>query len=315
LVATAGVSVACSSPSEGERELHVGVRVQPALAAQVDAYRVRVAVDGVDRADLRVPGDRAASFPYVVFEERIVSRVGGDPEATIEITAFGRAESNAPSGDEVPLVRRVARARFPVFAGSLLPLALETDCATGVAEARAPSCPDSQTCSQGRCIDPFVAESELSPYDADWATRGRADRTCAAPNGGAPTLVIGTGQTDYLPLADGQVVELERGPQGGHHVWVAFRAQNVSPRGALVELTARQPDGGAEAPKTSFVFSLDPAEGDACKLFGLRYQLDNGTTPLAAFLGKPLDVTVRLRDEDGFEAHATKRILVATTVR
>lgn len=39
-------------------------------------------------------------------------------------------------------------------------------------------------------------------------------------------LVIGQGETEFSPLAEGELPELEFGFQGGQHVWMAFQVQN-----------------------------------------------------------------------------------------
>jgi len=45
---------------------------------------------------------------------------------------------------------------------------------------------------------------------------------------GAPTLALGTGSPDYVPLADGDRVNIVCGPQGGRHINVNFRATGLS---------------------------------------------------------------------------------------
>ena len=57
-------------------------------------------------------------------------------------------------------------------------------------------------------------------------------------------------------------------------------------------ITGVQPGANLAAPATAFVFTFDPDEGGYCKLYGLRYQLDNGGIDWHQFLGKPLDLTV-----------------------
>ena len=52
-------------------------------------------------------------------------------------------------------------------------------------------------------------------------------------------LFLGTGQTDFSPLNDGQTLQLERGPQGGHHIWIAARMKNLRQSGSRTTLTAK----------------------------------------------------------------------------
>jgi hypothetical protein len=60
----------------------------------------------------------------------------------------------------------------------------------------------------------------------------------------------------------------------------------------------------------SFVFNFDQDQGGFCKLYGLRYQLDVDGADYHQFLGKPLDVTVTLKDGAGAVGvgHATFNI-------
>jgi len=97
-------------------------------------------------------------------------------------------------------------------------------------------------------------------------------------------------------------------------LWVALRMKNLKRAGSRTILTGVQPDTGLTVPETSFVFTFDPDEGGYCKLFGLRYQLDNGGAPVEQFLGKPLDVTLEVRDSAGASAKTTTRVDIADTV-
>jgi hypothetical protein len=91
--------------------------------------------------------------------------------------------------------------------------------------------------------------------------------------------------------------------------------RNPKQAGSTTTITGIQPDSALAVPPTSFVFSFDRDEGGYCKIFGLRYQLDNASTPVETFLGKPLDVTVEVRDATGAKASATVRLNIARTLR
>ena len=124
----------------------------------------------------------------------------------------------------------------------------------------------------------------------------------------------GTGQTGYTPLADGQVLQAEAGPQGGHHIWIAVRMKNLKQTGTITKISGVQPGTGMVIPPSSFAFTFDKDEGGYCKLYGLRYQLDNGGIDYKPFLGKPLDVTTTLVDANGVTATSTAHIQVAPTL-
>lgn len=53
----------------------------------------------------------------------------------------------------------------------------------------------------------------------------------AGPDAGAPALVVelGTGERSFEALAEGDVLPLTAGSQGGHHVWVSLRVRDAEP--------------------------------------------------------------------------------------
>jgi hypothetical protein len=115
-------------------------------------------------------------------------------------------------------------------------------------------------------------------------------------------------------LTRGQVLEPEPGPQGGHHIWIAVRMQNMNQAGSTTKIFAVQPDTGTAIPPSAFAFPFDPDEGGYCQLYGLRYQLDNGGIDYTQFLGKALDVTATVVDSAGAKATSSARIQVAADV-
>jgi hypothetical protein len=42
------------------------------------------------------------------------------------------------------------------------------------------------------------------------------------------TLELGTGEAEFVPLVDGQDVDLTAGAQGGHHLWLSMRSQGLA---------------------------------------------------------------------------------------
>jgi len=51
---------------------------------------------------------------------------------------------------------------------------------------------------------------------------------------GPPELSLGTGESTFVPLMNGDEVELIHGPQGGWHVVVSARMSGVDPDGAVL---------------------------------------------------------------------------------
>ncbi len=65
---------------------------------------------------------------------------------------------------------------------------------------------------------------------------------------GELVLVLGQGETAYAELDDGTELPLVAGPQGGHHVWIAMRAEGLSAPGAELLVDAF-PRGAADPPR------------------------------------------------------------------
>jgi hypothetical protein len=90
--------------------------------------------------------------------------------------------------------------------------------------------------------------------------------------------------------------------------------KNLKQSGSTTTVTATQPGSGAKASPFSVVFTFQRDDGGYCKLYGLRYQLDADGVDLKQFLGKPLDVTVTVRDALGQSATAMKRVNIDTAI-
>ena len=74
--------------------------------------------------------------------------------------------------------------------------------------------------------------------------------------------------TDYGVLAEDQLLQLERGPQGGHHIWIAVRMRNLRRSGSTTMITSRIEGDPEPVVPSSFVFTFDPDEGAYCKIWG-----------------------------------------------
>ncbi len=187
----------------------------------------------------------------------------------------------------------------------LLPVTIEQACAA----ASAPDCPASETCVGGACRDPFEDPAKLGEYFEGWAGTNGGDR---CEPGGAPEVTVGEGQADYLPVGDGDVLQVQAGPQGGYHVWIAARIKNLKQSGSVTEVSGRIAELDYDIAPLSVVFTLDPDEGGYCKLFGLRLRLDDTAHPIESLLGKTVDVTVKVTDPDGDVAEGARTIVLSS---
>ena len=287
--------LACSSDAPANGSLVVGLAGEE-LRTTLDVVKVATKVNGVAKdTEIRRDGNGVIPFPSEVLLE-------GEPGAKVEVDVTGFQAGNE-------LLKRRAVTVMP-SEKRLLRLTLDGACATfgGVSV----TCDAGLTCQRGRCVSADVPASALEIYDGRWPVN--APDVCRPANAGPPELILGKGQTEYGPLADNETLRLERGPQGGHHIWVAIRMKNVKQAGSRTSITAVQPATGMKATPAAFVFTFEQDEGGYCKLYGLRYQVDAGGVLGQAhkpFLGKDLDVTVEVTDIAGTTAKATKRVRIA----
>ena len=121
---------------------------------------------------------------------------------------------------------------------------------------------------------------------------------CKPTGAGAPMVIVGEGQADYLPTMDGVVAQVEAGPQGGHHIWIAVRMKGLLQSGSITAVTGHFPELDQDIGPFQVIFTFDQDEGGYCKLYGLRFQLDQ-TRPVDQVLGKTLDVQVKVTDKEG----------------
>ncbi len=301
-------------------QLVLGVQSDP-VGHALTSLHIVARVDGNVAADetLRPPhGAMGVVLPW----ERKLEPTAPGARVDVEVEGFGPEMTS-------PALTRVASTRIPEGpAEQLMRVQLESRCVIhpppptpppGTAaktrfpgQLSGPTCTPPSTCILGVCQSGAIAPKDLEPYIAKWPNN--APDRCKGKNPGPPVLYIGTGQADYLPLAPGQTLQAEAGPQGGHHIWIAVRMKNLKQSLSTTRIEGVQPDTGTAVPPSTFVFTYAPSEGGFCKVYGMRYQLDTGGIDYRPFLGKPLDVTVTVTDPVGASAKATTRINVAPTL-
>ncbi|MGO8996613.1 MAG: hypothetical protein ACLQVI_25140 [Polyangiaceae bacterium] len=297
-------------------QLVVGIQSDP-MGGVVSALHVVIRVAGavVDDEMIKPPRGSRVGFPQPF--ERPLSGVGkGTARVEVEVDAIG--DPSSPT----PLFKRLSSTHFVPGRDSLLRIPLESRCIVYPATPRGaskvpgplsgPTCTAPATCIMGVCQSSDVPPARLETYAKNWPTN--APDRCKPANGGPPSLQIGTGQSYYLPLAKDQVLQAEAGAQGGHHIWIATRMKNLKQAGTTTKIVGVQPDTGTKIPPTTLAFTYAPDEGGYCKLYGIRYQLDNEGIDYKQFLGKPLDVTVTTTDSTGAIATATTRVNIAPTL-
>ncbi|HEX8790960.1 MAG TPA: hypothetical protein VF765_08400 [Polyangiaceae bacterium] len=312
LLAYASVSPAHPTSTE---HLVIGIQSE-SLAGLASALHVVIRVDGAiaDDETIRPPHGSRVAFPQP-WEKPLSMQADAKTSIDVAVEVIGKP-------DAPPLLTRLASTHFVPGQDTLLRVPLESRCMIFPPLPRGagsvpgplsgPTCAPPSTCILGTCQSSAVPAASLEKYAPNWPSN--APDRCKPLGAGAPVAVIGTGQTDYLPLKPGQTLQAEAGPQGGHHIWIATRMKNMKQRLTTTRIEGTDPATGTKIPPSTFVFTYAPAEGGYCKVYGLRYQLDNGGIDYKQFLGKPLDVTVTVTDTSGASATDTAHIQVAPTL-
>lgn len=214
-----------------------------------------------------------------------------------------------------PVLERTATTRLLAGPKRLLRIRLDPRCIPSqyaTSSTSGAACEETLTCVAGACVSPDVEEGGLEVFSPTWTTVPSDDCRPAAP--GPPELILGTGQNDYAPLADGESLKLQGGPQGGHHLWMALRMKNLRQLGSMITLTATMVDEPMVIAPFTQVGRFDAAEAGYCKLSGLRYQLDSTGQSYRDLLGKTLMVTADVVDSTGARATSSRRVRVADTI-
>jgi hypothetical protein len=313
----AGLALACGSCKRPDpTQLVVGIQSDP-MGGVVSALHVVIRQAGALVVDelVKPPRGSKVGFPQP-WEKTLSGSAGEAARVDVEVDAVG--DPAAPA----PLIRRLSSTRFVPGRMALLRIALESRCIVYPPMQRGaskvpgplsgPTCTPPATCIMGVCQSSDVPSTRLEAYAANWPSN--APDRCKRRDGGPPDLQIGTGQSYYLPIASGQTLQAEAGAQGGHHIWIATRVRNMKQMGTTTKIAGVQPETGSRIPPTTLAFAYSPDEGGYCKLYGIRYQLDNEGIDYKQFLGKPLDLTVTVTDPSGTTMTSTLRVQVAPTL-
>ena len=69
----------------------------------------------------------------------------------------------------------------------------------------------------------------------------------ADPSAGALLVETGVGYVDFIPVSDGDRVQVVMGPQGGYHIWTAIRVRAPALETVQVTFSTRFASNGKEA--------------------------------------------------------------------
>ncbi|MFO0762596.1 MAG: hypothetical protein U0359_39515 [Byssovorax sp.] len=265
------------------------VGVTSDLRVGVDIDRVHVVMRVKDEVVRDEVLGESKGDPLTLPTELPFTNLPDGTAIAVELSAFRIGDSTTP------LVVRDAASK--IIAGKKLLLRVQIDSRCAVAPgSTAPTCDAPETCVAGVCAAAAVDARTLPAYTPGWE---KASTDVCKPQGaGAPIVVVGEGQSDYLPAHDNDVAQVEAGPQGGHHIWIAIRMKNLLRSGSITTITGHVDDPAVDIAPFQVIFTFDQDEGGYCKLYGLRFQLDQ-QIEIEKLLGKTIKVTVKVTDKDG----------------
>jgi len=166
-----------------------------------------------------------------------------------------------------------------------------------------------ETCIAGKCNSSAVAASSLLPYGPP-----KSSDVCKPADAGPPEVQVGQGQADYLSMTDYELAQIEAGPQGGHHIWVAVRLKNLTQSGSITTVRGEIPALNLTISPLKVIFTMEPDEGGYCKLYGLRFQIDIDGGDIETFLGQELKVIVTVDGGDGATGMGERWVTLSDTI-
>ncbi|KYF63099.1 hypothetical protein BE11_44025 [Sorangium cellulosum] len=283
-------SAGCGS-EDADALVVVGLTTDMAVGFEIDRVERTTRVDGViTRAESLSYGRGELSLP----SELAVAPAHDGAEVALTIAAFRDGEGS-------PVVTRTAVTRAVGGRAIFLPVSLDAACSEA-------ACAAGTTCAKGACVDPFIDPSALADHDPTWIAS--ASDACKAPSSGDPAVVIGQGERAFAPLAEGDVLPIEAGPQGGHHVWLALRVTGLRQMGSRLTVGGYYPDLAFELPSFTSLVTLRRAGDAGCEIYGIRFQVDRGL-PVESVRGRALAAEIVLEDPNGDVATAAQRIVIA----
>lgn len=122
------------------------------------------------------------------------------------------------------------------------------------------------------------------------------------------TFELGTGETGFEPLADGDALPIISGPQGGCHFWFSVRTDGFAQRRFLVRYEVKFTESGTTTGSRSrFTVRLRPDETSPgiCQYTGLTAFLIEPWR----FAGDRVTLEVEVTDDEGRTASAARDVV------
>lgn len=307
------------SPASKEKEKDPSTQIIVGLDSEdfrlqgfsLGGYAVKATVDGVVAAEQTFDVASGGALPKEV--KLVAPKDKPTAVVHIEVAAYDRAVPKpGETNGSPPIVVRTATTAFVKGAIKLAYVYLEVRCNTfpllGGTGVSGPTCKaPGETCVSGVCQSDALGD--LPDYRSDWAKQPPS--RCG--DGVASSVELGAGEKAFAPIATEETLQIEMGGQCGHHLWLGVRMKDIAQRGTTTILSATQPGTSLTVPPTAFPFSYGARSDGTCELPGIRFQVDLGGAKVTDFLGKPLDITLEVKDKTGRKATTTKRVQIAPT--
>ncbi|MBK8255097.1 MAG: hypothetical protein IPK82_20855 [Polyangiaceae bacterium] len=212
---------------------------------------------------------------------------------------------------EIPFVERTISTHFVAEKTLLARTHLEWECVPNYhlpGGDLAPICKPPLTCVAAECDDPFVEPSHLEVYTPNWFS-DFAD-ACRPEGAGPPEVMVGQGLETFSPLSPAAPLMMEKGSQGGYHVWIALRQKNLHQKGSYTSVSIERNDTLEELCAVEIPWDFTPiGDGEVgCELAGIRCVVSYDAAAAAALTGKEVVVKARVVDllgDVGFGEQAT----------
>lgn len=129
---------------------------------------------------------------------------------------------------------------------------------------------------------------------------------CGPAPSGPLEVELGTGEVAFEGLEGGERLPLVAGPQGGHHVWVSFRAQGLESARAFLTIDAIPLTSTEPPPRRSPVRVQMSRAGEGFEYVGWPAQLDDP----GCLVGERVILRITLEDEGGRSGSDEREIVV-----
>lgn len=285
-------------PKDPATSIVVGVDAEAFAASGYDLTHVEIVakVDGLVAASTK----EAAVFPRSLRLD--APKDARDAPVEIEVRAL--------MNDSLVVARKL-RTRFVPGASKLAYVYLEVRCnqlpMAGGFAVNGPTCDAALTCAGGKCVSPDAAP--LPDYRDDWAKNPPS----ACGDGTTPALDVRLDGA-AAPIADGDELVLQSGPQCGHHVILALAMNDLDQFATTTAVSGELPEAGLSIPITAVPYAWSKEASGRCELSSVLFQVDKSGLKMEQVLGKAMTLKIDAKDRRGRTATIVRHVKIASAL-